>query len=131
MKIYFADLHLWKLSEDKKLVNKALGHNWKYGSAVWNIKNGNIIDIADVATGKVLVPKDGKPLNGNVVHMETKNKFQNQKWQFVKGSDMELAQSGWKKIKHKTSGYHLEISESGHELTVQGIIKKSLNYTTA
>ena len=118
------DLHLWKLTEDKRLINKALGDTWKYGNVQWNIKkskNSKFVEVVDSSTEKVLVPNEGKPLNKNLVDLEIKNKFQNQKWQFTKSTDINEAKSGWNKIKHIKSGFLLEVSESGEQLTIQGI----------
>ena len=114
------DLHLWKLTEKKQLVNKALGHAWKYAHVHWNIEGGSkIVDIVDETSGNLLVPNKGKPLNRNTVDLEIRNKFQNQKWQFVKSSDIGDTNSGWRKVKHNTSGYFLEVSDSGDHISIQ------------
>ena len=52
----------WKLTEDKKLINRALDDNWKYGKKQWEVKDKCYVDFL---TGRLLGPND-KPGPGSL-----------------------------------------------------------------
>ena len=113
------DLQLWKLSKDGKLINKALGQNWKHGLESWAIEFAFIVN----QNSKKLMSVESVHSDFGHVNLTEKRASKNfhfghelasQKWEF-------RPQNEWMMIKSTFVGpiLNLTASRCGTKLTVQ------------
>ena len=145
-------LNLWKLTKEKRLINKALNLKWKYGYKSWNVDSlFSVVVIIDPINAfnalEIIWPntnldinkkvQDGTEVDLQVLKEETDEDSRFQKWKLEPESFIsrkiryKKRKQEWMKIKSlwSNSGQkkYLEVSQCGKLLTIQGelITKKS------
>ena len=138
-------LNLWKLTKEKRLINKALNLKWKYGYKSWNVDSlFSVVVIIDPINAfnalEIIWPntnldinkkvQDGTEVDLQVVKEETDEDSRFQKWKLEPESFIsrkiryKKRKQEWMKIKSlwSNSGQkkYLEVSQCGKLLTIQG-----------
>ena len=97
---------------DGKLINMVLNENWKYGSKIWFIEDGYIIE----KSSKQVMDNEGGYIylaGKDVILSQKQENKSSQKWEEVK------LDGGWMKFKHPEGGLFLHVSEDGEKLTIE------------
>ena len=143
-------LNLWKLTEENRLINKALNFEWKYGHRKWafdclfnvvftidtiSVRNKqafNVLEIICPNTNLDINKKvqDGTEVDLQMLKEETDEDSRFQKWELQPESfisrkiQYKRRKQEWMKIKSlwNNSGQekYLEVSHCGKLLTIQG-----------
>ena len=136
-------LNLWKLTEENRLINKALNFEWKYGHRKWNKQAFNALEIIwpnkNLDINKIV--QDGTEVDLQVLKEETDEDSIFQKWELEPESfisrkiQYKKRKQEWMKIKSlwSNSGQkkYLEVSQCGKLLTLQGeLITKNIPMNT-
>ena len=102
---------------DGKLINMVLNESWKYGSVIWSIEDGYIIE---KSSKQVMDNEYG--LEGEDVILSDKqvNKTTLQ-WEIVK------LDGDWMKLKNP-GGLFLHVSEDGEKLTIEEYSKGKVHF---
>ena len=98
-----------------------LNENWKYGSKIWSIEDGFIIEKAS----KQVMEDEGGYIylaGQDVILSDKQSNKSSQKWEEVK------LDGGWMKLKHPEGGLFLHVSEDGEKLTIEEDSKGKVHF---
>ena len=140
-------LNLWKLTEENRLINRALNLRWKYGDKEWIfdphfstisiLDTINVLEIIRPNTNLNKKVQDGTEVDLRVLKEETdqenlQSDTRLQKWEreresFIsrKSRYKKPKKEEWMKIKSLLPGQekYLEVSHCGRLLTIQGELR--------
>ena len=95
-----------------------LNESWKYGSKIWSIEDGYIIEKSSKQVMDSEYELDGE----DVILSDKQANKSSQKWEEVK------LDGGWMKLKHPESGLFLHVSEDGEKLTIEEDSKGKVHF---
>jgi hypothetical protein len=100
------------------LINNVLKESWKFGSKIWAIEDGYIIE---KSSNQVMDSKYWWA-GMNVILSDKQDNESSQKWEEVK------LDGDWMKLKHPERELFLHVSEDGEELTIEEDSKGMLHF---
>ena len=107
------------MTSDGKLINRVLNESWKFGSKIWSIEDGYIIE---KSSKQVMDSEYVWTAGRDLILSDKKENESSQKWEKVK------LDGDWVKLKHPEGGLFLHVSEDGEKLTTEEDSKGMLHF---